>query len=416
MRAHLWIGVGSCMAVFATGCTSTPAAAAGGDAGSIDRDTGVRGAGHEGGVKVMLHGDGGVGAAVDGPPASEVGVLDGPTGVDARKGSNADSGGEGTGADAGGSSSPVIIGVNGQEGWGGQGSTVPVYIRTNNGAGNGFLWGRVYNNDGDSSDWSFADGFNVLMICDQDINGGGVLANYQSYGHFASRVMFEFGNEVYANGSGFTGGDQSDWPRQYATGYLAAHAAKAAAGYTQPLLFMTTGTNYGAKNGSTWLDQCVAAVPGLVGHVDAFSTHTYGPANVDTNGHASGVLGAKYQHDDAVTQGFDTNLPWYISEYGFDMNPSQSSFVEYVSSYADQVTQIQAGYAQLLSYSWVRGVWYYQVHDDSTGYYGLMTSPGAADTNAAGQACGTGNGSPTPVITRPSWDALIQIRSAANAQ
>lgn len=249
----------------------------------------------------------------------------------------------------------------------------------------------------------------------------------------ASRIIYEFGNEQYLTGSGYGMTAQA-----YAQAYETAYNDKHAVGIAQPLLFMTTGDpcwsnaeDTCANGAELYLEKAMDTSKGGVANlkVDAFSTHTYGGANSSWNNSTNGVNALLAQHQDAVSHGF-TDTPWYVTEWGVTLNPSQassepsSSDCLYAASYSAQATCLTAAFNQMVAYgdgvngTWLKGIVYYQTHDDSTGWWGLLTSPNSPSTDSAGEPaggetactagqppppCGTAN---TPIVLRPSYSAL----------
>ncbi len=279
--------------------------------------------------------------------------------------------------------------------------------------------------DGMSSDSSLLCSA-VVIVPDNATQAMTWMTHYASYG---SRIIWEFGNEQYLTNSGYTMTAQA-----YAQAYEAAYNAKHAAGsgITSPLLFMTTGdpcwssaedpcTNgaelYLEKAMSNTADaNGVKGVPNL--QVDGFSTHTYGGADSNTSNDSNGVDGLIAQHQDAVNHGF-TNTPWYVTEWGVTLDPVQAEDGPsvndgyYAPSYADQAADITSAYSKMISYgdgtngTWLKGIMYYQTHDDSTGWFGLLTSPTPESKDNAGEATGAdSSGANTPITLRPSYTAL----------
>ena len=330
----------------------------------------------------------------------------------------------------GGKTGVPFIGINGIYGWGPQVS--PTYRSA------GFVWNRweaggAYPGPNNNVDSQLSDGANVLIILPTDLTEAMSWMNKYNSSQYASRIIYEFGNEAYLKNSGYGMSAQA-----YAQAYEAAYNAKHTAGIPQPLLFMTTGdecwsfTEDQCDNGNElYLEKAMDASKGGVANlkVDGFSTHTYGGANTDTNNHANGINALLYQHQDAVSHGF-TNTPWYVTEWGVTLNPSQAASnpnttdCYYAKSYADQASCLNAAYTQMIAYgdgvsgTWLKGIIYYGTHDDSTGWFGLLTSPNAPSHDYSGEAAGAEmactsgqppppcGSAPTPVTTRPIFDSL----------
>ena len=295
-----------------------------------------------------------------------------------------------------------FIGIDGINGWG---PALSSYMLND-----GFKWDRSdvtgggYSGAGNDVDDRLASGANVIIILPTDTNEAMSWMNaYKSYG---SRVMFEFWNEPWTSSNGPAAIPVATYTQEYEAAYTAKHNA----GITQPLLFMTCGDQDGNSSGSTWLAEAKKAVPNL--QVDAFSDHPYGQANQSDGSHTYGVNAIAYQHNEAVNLGF-TDTPWYITEFGFTIKPSQSGDGAYAPSYAQQAADLTAAYKQLITYgdgvsgTWLKGIQYYGAHDDSTGWWGLITAPVTSGLDAAGEPGGTvAQTSPTPVLPRPAYTAL----------
>ena len=319
------------------------------------------------------------------------------------------------------------IGLEGIHGWG---PPLSNYIMAD-----GFRWERVDEQESGTyqagssaatdANTRLSDGSNLDILLPTDTNQAMSWMNaYKSYG---SRVIFEFWNEPWTSSNGTPAIPAGTYAQEYEAAYNAKHAP--GTGITQPLLFMTIGEAYSTDN-TMWLQRAMASgsgVPNL--KVDAFSAHPYGEANQD-NSHSYGVDALVYDRNDAVSRGF-TNTPWYVTEFGFTLNPAQvqtgspnASSTWYVPSYAEQAKQITAAYNEMIQYgdgdkgTWLQGILYYQAHDDSTGWFGLLTSPNAPSHDNAGEiaggekACTTGQPPPpcgtanTPIIPRPGYFAL----------
>ncbi len=320
------------------------------------------------------------------------------------------------------------IGLNDFTGWG-----PPL---THQYLSDGFRWARLEaggsytpNNEVDTAlgsgcgDGITSDpGCNVILIVPDNPSAAMSWMNHYNTAAYASRIVYEFGNEQYLTNSGYGMSAQA-----YAQAYETAYNDKHSAGISQPLLFMTTGdpcwsiaedtcTNGAELYIEKAMDASKGGVPNL--KVDAFSTHTYGGTNSNYNNDTNGVDALLAQHQDAVSHGF-TNTPWYVTEWGVTLNPSQASNGAtvndglYAPSYADQASDITAAYTKMVSYgdgangTWLKGIVYYQTHDDSTGWWGLLTSPTPVSKDNAGEPAGDdSSGANTPINLRPSYTAL----------
>ena len=272
--------------------------------------------------------------------------------------------------------------------------------------------------DGTGSD----PGCNAVVILPNNATQAMTWMNHYNTAAYASRIVYEFGNEQYLTVSGYGMTAQA-----YAQAYETAYNDKHAAGIPQPLLFMTVGNpcwsiaeDACSTNGDLYLEKAMDASKGGVSNlkVDAFSTHTYGGADSDYNNHTNGVGALLAQHQDAVSHGF-TNTPWYVTEWGVTLNPSQASGQSspndcfYAASYTAQATCITNAYTKMIAYgdgvsgTWLKGIMYYQTHDDSNGWWGLVTSPTPVSKDAAGEPAGDdSSGANTPINPRPAYNAL----------
>ena len=60
--------------------------------------------------------------------------------------------------------------------------------------------------------------------------------------------------------------------------------------------------------------------------------------------------------------------------------------------------------------TWLKGIWYYQPHDDSTGDFGLMTDSNATGQDNAGEKIGAT--STTTISPRSAFTALAAFTKA----
>ena len=324
-------------------------------------------------------------------------------GSDAGTGKETGGGDAGTGKETDGGQGAMAVGVNDGNGWG---PNVSSYFY-----GQGIHWDRI-DNEGQGgasglADAALAAGWSAVIIV--DTNESNALSTMQHYASYGSRVVFEYTNEPW---------EVPVDPGTYAQNYQTVRAAKVAAGIQQPLLFQTIGSGgYPNSNGTMWIDRGLAAVPGL--QVDAFSTHPYGQVAENNDGDSYGVaaLIADQAHTASVAGGRFANTPFWVTEFGFTLNPDNNSGYDpsqarawYVPSYADQASQLTQAYAKFVTLPWLKGVLWYQAHDDSTGWFGLVTSPTPESKDNAGEATGNdSSGAPTPVNPRPSLSALVAV-------
>jgi hypothetical protein len=331
--------------------------------------------------------------------------VTGPSGVDAGTEGDVDSGA--AGVDAGAAQGLIAIGVNDGNGWG---PTVSSYFYADD-----IHWDRV-DTEGGGGDSSYVDavlaaGWSAVVIVDADQSNA--MATMQAYASYGSRVVFEYTNEPW---------EVPVAASTYAENYAAVRSAKVSAGITQPLCFQTIGSGgYPDANGQMWIDLALAAVPDL--GVDAFSMHPYGEVdeNDDGNSYGVGALIANQAYTASVANGRFAAAPWWVTEFGFTLNPDNNDGDDdatalgwYVPSYADQAQQLTLAYDELVTLPWLAGVLWYQTHDDSTGWFGLVTSPTPESTDYAGEATGNdSSAAPTPVNPRPSYAALVAVIQGA---
>jgi chitodextrinase len=290
------------------------------------------------------------------------------------------------------------LGVMDSNGWG---PAVSSYIKNA-----GVTWDRIDGDNPSLINSALGAGYNVIIITPE--NPTSAESTIDAYKQYGNQVIFEFYNEPWTSSNGPAAVPVATYAKDYQTVYNYVH--RSGSGVTQPLLFMTIGDPTGSQGGKTWLDLALQAVPNL--QVDAFSMHPYGEANQNAQ-LSFGVSALVYNHQDAVSLGF-INTPWYVTEFGFTLNPAQASGspatsnTAYVPSYAEQAAQLTAAYKQMMTLPWLRMIMYYQSHDDSTGWFGLFTDPITSGKDNAGEPGGQGAGTaPTPVIPRPAWNALL---------
>jgi|GEM_PF-2529201 len=174
-------------------------------------------------------------------------------------------------------------------------------------------------------------------------------------------TLLEVGNEMYLKGG------QAE-PARYAEMFVSLANAVKSAGVTGAKLLFNSFGDYSKPggewsqmdSGNGWLHDALAAQPALKEDVGGFSDHPYGKAHEATPEH-DGPAGMEEQHAFAVKLGF-LNTDYYLTEYG----------VEETSTPAAQAAAIKASYEEFTSDSYVKGIWYYQTHDDSTGKWGLI--------------------------------------------
>ncbi len=278
-------------------------------------------------------------------------------------------------------SARVIIGTNDAAGWG------PRAART---ILRGHIsWSRVelvgrYNTVAQS----LREGFKVLAIVNNPNDetplsaidprrwGGEVVSELRSHPGVS---IAEAGNEMYLKGG-------LAEPVQYGLTYLAAVEDMRAAGIHTPLLFNMTGdiplgswadrTAWSEDaHGGGWLRDAVNGVPGLAAAIlaNGMSVHPYGA--VGENAHDDWGS-ASVAADESVAHAVLGSVPpVYVTEIGFDLARCGDSLG--ACSTGQQASEMRAEYAQLLADAHVRGIWWYQSHDDPTGRFGFMDNDNA---------------------------------------
>lgn len=194
-------------------------------------------------------------------------------------------------------------------------------------------------------------------------------------------TLLEVGNEMEVKGT--HQGPKGEWiagqaePAKYAEMFMALSDAVQGAGLKVQLLF-SGGGDYERPNGTWsqidhsggWLADALKAQPGLLSAVGGFAEHPYGRAYED-NGEHHGPGGLVDLHANEVSLGFE-NTNAYITEYGVQYTPGQEGPFS-ASTLALQAQRIKEAFQEFLALPYVRGIWYYEVHDDSTGSWGLVS-------------------------------------------
>jgi hypothetical protein len=184
----------------------------------------------------------------------------------------------------------------------------------------------------------------------------------------AGITLFEVMNEPYDKG---TGGSRPDI-------YAKLYASLRRQNLGGTLLFPAFGDYYtGATgrwsqdaNGGGWLTDAIAAEPDLKSLVDGFSFHAYGPVGYNY-ADRSGPGALEALHSLATQLGFP-KTDFYVPETGFHIGgPNEAT---YVPDAAAQATSYKDLLDRLASLAWVKGVWAYQINDDGTGNWGLIST------------------------------------------
>jgi hypothetical protein len=178
-------------------------------------------------------------------------------------------------------------------------------------------------------------------------------------------TLLEVGNEMYLKAG-------APEPVKYAEMYMALARAIDAAGIQGVTLIFNSFGDYQKPNGELsvmsngggWIGDALKAEPELKQRVSAFSNHPYGIPGVKYVNGDWGMEGLEAQHAQAVSLGF-AHTNYYATEYGeTDTAPSSLQI---------QAERIKWAYGRMLGLPYVRGIWYYQLHDDSTGAWGLVS-------------------------------------------
>lgn len=194
-------------------------------------------------------------------------------------------------------------------------------------------------------------------------------------------TLLEVGNEVETKGT--HKGPKGEWipgqaePAKYAEMFMALSSAVTSAGLKAQLLF-SGGGDYERPNGTWsqidagggWVADALKAQPGLLSAIGGFAQHPYGRAHED-NGEHHGPRGMEDQHANDVALGFK-NTNFYVTEYGVQYTPGQEG-PSNAPTLALQAQRIKEAFQEFLSLSYVKGIWCYEVHDDNTGSYGLVS-------------------------------------------
>ncbi len=206
-------------------------------------------------------------------------------------------------------------------------------------------------------------------------------------------TLLEVGNEMYLKGACGAGCYQQKEPAKYAEMFVSlSKAVEGAKVEGVKLLFDSYGDYEESKEGpwsqvccgGGWLATAEKAQPELRQRVAGFTMHPYGEAgeNKENDG-GPGALWA--QHEQAVALGFE-NTEYYLTEYGAQVEGEVNS-----TSLASQKEKIKAVYEELVTFPFVRGIWYYQTHDDTTGKWGLIEKQESGES---------------PFVPRPSLEVV----------
>jgi alpha-tubulin suppressor-like RCC1 family protein len=167
----------------------------------------------------------------------------------------------------------------------------------------------------------------------------------------------EVGNEMYLKGGEPWGHEGARYGEMYASLANAVNTA----GLKVTLMFNSFGGG--------WITKAVAAVPSLKTLVTAFSNHPYGLAHENQRGEW-GPGAMEQQHGEVVSMGF-VHTDYYVTEFGVENHIGSQPQIG-SSGNAQQAERIKGVYEELIGTGYVKGIWYYQAHDDSTGTWGLI--------------------------------------------
>jgi hypothetical protein len=207
------------------------------------------------------------------------------------------------------------------------------------------------------------------------------------------QTLLEVGNEMYLKGPRCGGCGRRIEPVKYAEMFVSLSRAVQAAHIPGVQLIFDGYGDYQEVEGKPWsqvwsgggwIADAVRAEPELRSRVDGFAMHPYGEAG-ENRQNDSGTLGLRVQHEQAVALGFE-HTDFYATEYGVAIEGKPDP-----SSLAQQAHEIEAVYRELIAFGYVKGIWYFQTHDDPSGEWGLI------EPQESGQS---------PFIGRPSLRVL----------
>jgi sugar lactone lactonase YvrE len=189
-------------------------------------------------------------------------------------------------------------------------------------------------------------------------------------------TLFEVGNEMFLKGYCGEGCYQQKEPAKYAEMFVSLSKALETEKITGAKLLFDSYGDYETSNGGSWSQVCCGggwlataakAQPELLKRVSGFTMHPYGEAGGNQeNDWGPGAL--KVEHEQAVSLGFE-HTDYYATEFGVKLNEGGTSGS---SSLANQAERITAVYTELIGFGYVKGIWYYQTHDDGSGKWGLI--------------------------------------------
>jgi ABC-type phosphate transport system substrate-binding protein len=185
--------------------------------------------------------------------------------------------------------------------------------------------------------------------------------------------LCEVGNEMFLKGPR-EGSYQQKEPAKYAEMYMAlAHAVDTAKITGIKLLFNAYGDYQlyeggpfsQVASGHGWIGDAVAAQPELKSRVDGFTGHPYGKPK-ENRENDWGPGSTMVQHEQIVGLGFAHSNFW-ISEFGIEAPGStEGSSHNIALSEEEENNWAREVYGELTATGWVKGIWWYNSHDDST--------------------------------------------------
>ncbi len=211
-------------------------------------------------------------------------------------------------------------------------------------------------------------------------------------------MLMEVGNEMFLKGPRCGGCYQQKEPARYAEMFVSLSKAVEEAGISGVKLLFDSYGDYQESEGGKWSQVCCGggwlataekAEPELLKRVAGFTMHPYGEVG-ENKENDWGPVALKVEHEQAVSLGFE-HTDYYATEFGVKLNeegPSGSS------SPANQAEKIKAVLTELIGYGFVKGIWYYQTHDDGTGKWGLI------EPQENGES---------PFVARPALEALANF-------
>ena len=182
------------------------------------------------------------------------------------------------------------------------------------------------------------------------------------------------GTTYNANGETIHQGE----PAKYAEMYMSLANAVQAAGIKGVKLLFSSDGDYQRPDktwsqmccGGGWVADALKAEPDLL---HARRRVRLPPVRPRAHRHARNdwrPRGLEDQHANVVSLGFE-HTDFYLTEYGVQWTPGAEGPIN-APTQALQAAWIKEAYEEFVALPYVRGIWYYQSHDDGTGAYGLI--------------------------------------------